>query len=148
MYKHILVAVDGSSASDSALIEAIKLAKNQKAYLRIVYALDSASVVAGAQLPNPVGTEQAWINAGHEILGKAMQKAQAAGIEVETKLLATDTLGQEIAAAIVHEAKAWPSDLLVAGTHGHRGFNHLLMGSVAEDILRITPVPVLMVRIQ
>ena len=44
------------------------------------------------------------------------------------------------------EAKAWPADLIVIGTHGRRGVDHLLMGSVAEGVVRISPVPVMLIR--
>lgn len=146
MYKRILVAADGSATSDKALAEAISLAKDQHAQLKIVYTVDDASIYTAADIPNRIGIEQSWIDAGHKILEEAKKKAQAAGIEAETKLLQTDTLGEKIPDAIVNEARAWPADLLVAGTHGRRGLFHLIMGSVAEGIVRISPVPLLLVR--
>ena len=146
MYKHILVAADGSATSDKALTEAINLAKDQHAKLKIVYTIDDASIFNAADIPDAVGIEQSWIDAGHKILEKAKQQAEASGLEVETKLLQTDIMGEKIADAIVNEAKAWPADLLVAGTHGRRGLSHLLMGSVAEGIVRVSPVPLLLIR--
>ena len=146
MYKHILVAADGSATSDKALNEAINLAKDQHASLKIVYTIDDASIFTAADVPDAVGIEQSWIEAGHKILDTAKQKADAAGVEVETKLLQTDIMGEKIADAIVNEAKSWPADLLVAGTHGRRGLAHLLMGSVAEGIVRVSPVPPLLIR--
>ncbi len=146
MYKRILVAADGSATSDKALAEAINLANDQHAQLKIVYTIDDASIYTAADVPNAVGIEQAWIDAGHKILEAAKKKAQAAGIEAETKLLETDAMGEKISDAIVNEARAWPADLLVAGTHGRRGLSHLIMGSVAEGIVRTCPVPLLLVR--
>ncbi len=146
MYKNILVAADGSATSDKALTEAINLAKDQHARLKIVYTIDDASIFTAADVPDAVGIEQSWIDAGHKILEKAKQKANAAGLEAETKLLQTDIMGEKISDAIVNEAKAWPADLLVAGTHGRRGLSHLLMGSVAEGIVRVSPVPLLLIR--
>lgn len=46
------------------------------------------------------------------------------------------------------QAKDWPADLIVLGTHGRRGLTRLVMGSDAERVLRRSPVPVLMVRDQ
>ncbi len=146
MYKHILVAVDGSATSDKALAEAINLAKDQQARLKIVYTVDDASIFTAADVPDAVGIEKSWIAAGQKILEKARKKAEDAGIEVETKLLQTDIMGEKIPDAIVNEAKTWPADLLVAGTHGRRGLAHLLMGSVAEGIVRSSPTPLLLVR--
>ena len=146
MYKHILVAVDGSDTSDRALHEAINLAKDQQAILRIVYAVDEVNINASPEFPNPTEIEQAWTDAGREILDKAQNSARTAGIKAETRLLEIDKLGVRTADAIIQEAKTWPADLLVAGTHGRSGLSHLLMGSVAEGIVRICPVPILLIR--
>jgi nucleotide-binding universal stress UspA family protein len=61
------------------------------------------------------------------------------------RLLETGTPAQRIAAAIADEADAWPADLVVAGTHGRTGVQRLLLGSVAEGIARVSPVPVLLI---
>jgi nucleotide-binding universal stress UspA family protein len=144
MYKHILIAVDGSDTSNKALAEAINLAKDQQAELKIVYTVDEASIFTAADIPDPVRIEQTWVEAGKKILEEAKQKAQAAGVQVETKILETD-MSNTIADSIVGEAKSWPADIIVAGTHGRRGISHLMMGSVAEGITRITPVPLLLI---
>jgi nucleotide-binding universal stress UspA family protein len=146
MYKHILVAVDGSDTSDRALQEAISLAKDQQAMLRIVYAVDEVNINAGAEFVNPVEIENAWAKSGREILGKAQNQTHAAGVHAETRLIEIDKLGVGIADAIVEDAKTWSADLIVAGTHGRTGLGHLLLGSVAEGIVRICPVPILLIR--
>jgi nucleotide-binding universal stress UspA family protein len=69
---------------------------------------------------------------------------QASGLESESVIL--ETAGGRAADAIVAEAKAWGADLIVLGTHGRRGARRLVMGSDAEEIVRTTPVPVLLVR--
>lgn len=146
MYTHILVAVDGSKTSDLALQEAIGLVRDQQATLRVVYVVDEVSIFADAEFISPIEIEKAWVASGHAALSKAKSVAQAAGMEAETKLLENEALGQRIADVIVQEARSWPADLLVVGTHGRRGLNHLLLGSVAEGIVRMSPVPVLLVR--
>lgn len=146
MYQHILAAIDDSATSDRALQEAIGLAKDMHAKLRIVYVVDEVTIYNTAQLVDPTEIERVWIEIGHEILNKAQRSARSAGIDAEVKLLETEVIGERMADAIVGEAKAWPADLVVAGTHGRSGLNHLLMGSVAEGIVRICPVPILLVR--
>ncbi|MGO8755692.1 MAG: universal stress protein [Gallionellaceae bacterium] len=146
MYQHILAAIDDSATSDRALQEAIGLAKDMHAKLRIVYVVDEVTIYNTAQLVDPTEIERVWIEIGHEILNKAQRLARSAGIDAEVELLETEIIGERMADAIVGEAKAWPADLVVAGTHGRSGLNHLLMGSVAEGIVRICPVPVLLVR--
>ena len=51
-----------------------------------------------------------------------------------------------IAEQLIKEANDWGADLIIIGTHERRGFNHLLMGSVAESVIRIAQSPVLLVR--
>jgi nucleotide-binding universal stress UspA family protein len=146
MYKRILAAVDGSDTSELALREAVGLARDQQALLRIVYVVDEATIFAAAEFVSPVEIEKAWVESGRAALSTAKSFAQAAGIEAETKLLENEALGWRIADVIVQEAKSWPADLLVIGTHGRSGLDHLLLGSVAEGIVRMSPVPVLLVR--
>ena len=54
--------------------------------------------------------------------------------------------GRQAASLIVADAKKWKADLIVLGTHGRRGIRRLVMGSDAEEIVRTSPVPVLLVR--
>ena len=146
MYQHILIAVDGSDTSNRALQEAINLAKDQRAALCIVYVIDEVSMYSDAQIVDPTEIEKTWIKIGHEILDKAQNSARIAGVNAEVKLLETEVVGERIADAIVEEARNWHADLLVAGTHGRTGFAHLLMGSVAEGIIRTCPIPILLTR--
>lgn len=146
MYKRILVAVDGSDTSERVLSEAIGLARDQQARLRIVYAIDEVNINAGSEFTTPPEMEKWWAEAGREILDKALNRALAAGADAETRLIELDKLGKGIADGIIEDANAWPADLIVAGTHGRTGLGHLLMGSVAEGMVRRSPVPVLLVR--
>lgn len=148
MYKRILVAVDGSGSSDRAFLEATKLAQDQHATLRIVYAVNEVNFNAGAEFPPLEDITNALVKAGEDILGKAKKQALAAGVETETHLIEIGRVGLAIAPAIVEDAKSWEADLLVAGTMGRSGLAHLLMGSVAEGIVRICPLPVLLLRAQ
>lgn len=144
MYQRILAAVDDSPASSLALQEAIELAKDQHAELRIVYVVDRIAIYNSTQLSPEI--EKTWIDIGRGILDKAQQAARSGGIDAEVRLLETEVPGKGMADAIVAEAVAWPADIVVAGTHGRSGLNHLLMGSVAEGIVRGCPVPILLVR--
>lgn len=51
-----------------------------------------------------------------------------------------------ISERIVEQAKAWDAEMIVIGTHGRRGVGRMLLGSDAEQTVRIAPVPVLLVR--
>jgi nucleotide-binding universal stress UspA family protein len=81
---------------------------------------------------------------GQSVLDKATALVKESGVPVESVLL--ETIGGPAADLIVEQAKAWPADLIVIGTHGRRGLRRLAMGSDAEQVLRSAPVPVLLVR--
>ena len=66
------------------------------------------------------------------------------GIPVQTVML--ETIAGPAADLIVRQAKRWRADLIVLGTHGRRGLRRLVLGSDAEQIVRTSPVPVLLVR--
>lgn len=146
MFKRILVAVDGSRTADLALQEAIKLAKDLQAQLRIVYVVDVISINLSMEIPNPPEILEAMTKSGQDLLSKAGAVANEAGIPVETGLIEIDTLGHRIPEMIAADAEAWPADLIVIGTHGRRGLSHLLLGSVAEGVVRIATKPLLLIR--
>lgn len=146
MFKRILVAVDGSLTADQALQEGINLARELKAQLRIVHVIDIVNINLGAEFSNPSEISDSMIKGGQEILRKAEAVARGAGIPVETRLIEIDTMGHRIPEMIVADAEGWPADLIVICTHGRRGLSHLLLGSVAEGVIRIATKPVLAIR--
>jgi nucleotide-binding universal stress UspA family protein len=146
MYKRIMVAVDGSDTSELALHEALDLAKNLGARLRIVHAVDEVNLNWDEEYPVPGEVWQAMEKTGRAVLDKAATIASSAGIEADTKLIEIDTLGRRIPEAIADDADAWPADLIVIGTHGRRGISQVFMGSVAEGVVRVANKPVLLVR--
>ena len=147
MYKQILVPVDGSDTSNFALKEAIKLAQEQQASLRIIHVVDETTVYMMVETPYPIADYLKMMReAGQKVLSTCAMTAQEAGIKVDTKLVVIESLTQRICDAINEEAKRWSADLVVIGTHGRRGFNHLLLGSVAEGVIRLATKPVLIYR--
>jgi nucleotide-binding universal stress UspA family protein len=84
-------------------------------------------------------------SAGEKILAVARETAQKAGLEAESTLMETETPTQHVAETIAKEASRWPADVVVLGTHGRRGFERMLLGSVAEGMARRSPVPVLLI---
>ena len=145
MFKRILVAVDGSHAAELALQEAIKLAKEFQSQLQVVYVVDEVSLNWPAGSDFEAATEIAQ-RSSREILDKADAAVRKAGMTAVTKALAIETLGHRIADMIAAEAEAWAADLIVIGTHGRRGVHRLLIGSVAEGVMRVATKPVLLIR--
>jgi nucleotide-binding universal stress UspA family protein len=146
MYKRILVAVDGSDTSQLALQEALNLTKESGGQLHIVHVVDEVTFDLYQEVVDPGEIQKAIIKSGEEILNKAQIAVRAANVKAETRLLEIEKLGRRVPDMIAQEADAWPADLIVIGTHGRHGFNHLLMGSVAEGVVRIATKPVLLIR--
>ena len=78
--------------------------------------------------------------------GEAHALALVQKHDLKAESVVIETVGDRVADIIVREAKKWKADLIVMGTHGRRGFNRMVLGSDAEGVLRMAPVPVLMVR--
>ena len=147
MYEKILVAVDGSPTSLRGLDEAIKVAKAMRGQLMIVHVVNE--LVISAEYMPAVYYEPILVSlrdAGAKVLEQAVSVARRGGVTCAQQLV--ETLGGRAADEIVKQAKQWPADLIVLGTHGRRGLKRLAMGSDAELVLRQAPVPVLMVRDQ
>ncbi len=147
MYKRILVALDGSKISDLALEEAIGLAREMKSQLLLLHVnegLPAQWEPEGAPMLILPEMLDAIAEAAESLLRKARERAERAGIPAETRLV--EALGRRAAQVISEEARKWPADLLVLGTHGRKGFDHLLLGSVAEGVIRTASMPVLLVR--
>jgi nucleotide-binding universal stress UspA family protein len=145
MYRHVLVAVDGSDISTRALKEALRLARDERAQVRIVHAVDAMPPpTTGEVYVDYDAHRQESLKAGRAVLNEALALARQAGLEPETILAEVQTEGTS--GAIVEEARRWPADLIVMGTHGRSGLMHLLLGTVAEGVVRQTPTPVLLVR--
>jgi len=146
MYQRILVPVDGSATAAKGLDEAIRLAKLTGASLELVNVVDELSLALGIEAYAAYSQDviAALRDGARAILEEARQRAVNADVGVDTKVI--ETFGARVADLIVDEAIAAKADLIVIGTHGRRGVSRLLLGSDAEQILRLAPVPVLLVR--
>jgi len=144
MYKHILVPVDGSPTSDRALQEALRLARQQSAQLELVHVVEDNRLLDSDSYINYAELQETIRSSGNKILAHAQMVVQLAGMAADIKLLEAN--GERIANVIIAEAKRWPADLIVIGTHGRSGFSRLLFGSVAEGVVRIAQTPVLLIR--
>lgn len=147
MYTQILTPVDGSGPSEAALRHAVRLAKEQGARMRIVHVIQdpfwyyAAGDVSGVDI---AAIERAWRETGRAVLEASAAIAREGGADPELALL--EEPGRATCDALVDEASRWGADLIVMGTNGRHGVEHLLLGSVAEGVVRLTTVPVLLLR--
>ncbi|HVY22359.1 MAG TPA: universal stress protein [Steroidobacteraceae bacterium] len=147
MYQRILVPVDGSDVSANGLREAMRLARDQNARLRLIHVVNELMIVAsyeGTIYSNEL--IQTLRDSGQKVLDRAAEKVKAAGLQVETALL--EAHGGHAGDVIVKDAQEWPADVIVLGTHGRRGMARLVMGSDAEQVVRQATMPVLLVKTQ
>jgi nucleotide-binding universal stress UspA family protein len=145
MYKRILVPVDGSHTSTLGLQEAVRIAKEAGARVRLVSVVDELVVTQNFEgYVNPGDLIDSLRETGKKAIAKGVALARRHGVEAESVL--HETVGKRVADLVIQEAKKWKADLIVMGTHGRRGINRMVLGSDAEAVLRNTTVPVLMVR--
>lgn len=146
MYDKILVPVDGSPTSNLGLQEAIKLAKLCGAKLQLIHVVDlmSYNIAAAADAGLSAEVWQALKEGGQGILAKSQAAVQAAGLDCEVKLV--ENLAGRVSELVLDEVRQTGASLVVLGTHGRRGMGRMLLGSDAEQIVRHTTVPVLLVR--
>lgn len=141
-YQRILVPVDGSATALQALATAIEFARASGGRLLAVHAVEELAFVAGMDYSGQLITVAR--EAGEKSLQEAAQRARDAGVEVETRLL--EHGARRLGESIAHCAQEWQADLIVVGTHGRRGMGRLLLGSGAEQIIRLATAPVLVIR--
>lgn len=143
MYNKILVPVDGSAPSMRGLKEAIKIAKACGSKLRLVHVVNELVLTAAKSPLYMDKVIDSLREEGKAILGGAERVVREHALEPEGSLL--ESIGERAADLIVEQAKQWPADLIVMGTHGRRGLRRLALGSDAELVVRSTPVPVVLV---
>ena len=148
MYRRILVSVDGSATSKKALTEAIRMAgyAGGRCELRLIHVLDEMASFTGFDpYAAPSGDLiHVMREAGEKILAEALAVALSAGVTADTLLI--DRFGERLGETVAEEARNWKADLMVVGTHGRRRVGRMFLGSGAEQIIRLAPVPVLVIR--
>ena len=141
MYGDVLLPTDGSAGMDRVIEEAVGLAERHDATLHALYVVNTASL---SNLP---------LEASMDAVSDSLrEEGRTALAEVERLVddrvpLESATVEGSPAREIVDYATETGVDLIVMGTHGRSGVDRLLLGSVAERVVRRSPVPVLTVRV-
>ncbi len=148
MYKRIMAAIDDSFASGKTLPAAIELAALSGAKLALCHALDQSLFAqrrAEALLSNSVSQAEQNLHKGaQEFLDQAAALARVAGVDVETRII--DSEVKQVADMLAIAADAWQADLLVVGTHSHRGLERFFVDSVGERLVQKVTTSLLVVR--
>jgi nucleotide-binding universal stress UspA family protein len=145
MYRRILVPVDGSETAERGLQEALALAKVCGASLVLLHVAEYYPMMM------EMATSTTWEQVssdlrehGRRVLESAHDAATAAGVASESHL--EDAAAARVCDVIVDQAREHRCDLVVMGTHGRRGVQHAIIGSDAERVIRMSPVPLLLVK--
>lgn len=144
MFKHIIVPVDGSSTSVKAIENAAAIAQAFKSSVTVVCVIDSYAFTG-------IGTDMAY--GQNEYMAAATAEANlsiksasevfaASGISAQTSVME----GQAVYKSILEAAASCDADLIVMGSHGRKGLEKLVLGSVAAQVLSHTHLPVMIVR--
>ncbi|MBP7532579.1 MAG: universal stress protein, partial [Ottowia sp.] len=130
MFKHILVPVDGSDTSLAAIDKAAGLAKAFGAQVTAIFVIDPYPFT-GVGADFAYGQDQ-YLNAAKAEAGAAIENAAArlkqAGVDAETKVVESHAVWR----GVLEAADAVGADLIVMGSHGRRGLEKLVLGSVAQ----------------
>jgi nucleotide-binding universal stress UspA family protein len=142
MFKRIAVALDGSDCAQEAFETALRLAKTSAAELRICSIVDPI-VLNGSAPPSPAMDLVIldMENEASRLVDEAIARARREGV-IACGWTHFGTPAHEL----LQYVQRCRADLIVMGTHGRKGLSHLFMGSVAEEVARHSPVPVLIVR--
>jgi len=142
MYDQILLPTDGSGAMTSVIEHAVELAAVHDAAIHALYVANTASL---SDLPADAGWENVTSSLqqeGEEAVDAVEERATDAGVEVNT-VVREGSPPEET----VWYAEKQDCDIVVMGTHGRSGVDRLLLGSVAEQVVRSSAVPVLTIRV-
>jgi nucleotide-binding universal stress UspA family protein len=135
--KHILVPVDFSPASERSLEKALQLARAFDARITLLHVWSLPAVAYAEGLAWPIDDLQ---QAAREALAGLLARTVKVHPDTDSVLLEGNEWRQ-----ILETVKSRGCDLVVMGTHGRRGLPRLLLGSVAERVVRLSSVPVLTV---
>jgi universal stress protein A len=136
----ILAPTDRSAFSEKAVNYARNLAKQFGAELHVLRVIDDADQAVGERAVTGV------IDASEPQDDYSRWVAELVGETGDVRRVEAVQVGTDIPEAVVRYAKHNDIDLIVMATHGHTGLTHLLMGSVAEQVIRAAPCPVLTLR--
>ncbi|GAD52733.1 hypotheical conserved protein [Halarchaeum acidiphilum MH1-52-1] len=138
MYDEILVPTDGSPEAEAAIEHAVDIASKYDARIHALYIVDAS---AYATLDATETVIEDLEDEGEEAVATVEEAAAAAGVDARTAVV-----NGNVHELITAYARNNDIDLIVMGTHGRRGIDRFLLGSVTERVIRTTDVPVLTVR--
>jgi nucleotide-binding universal stress UspA family protein len=131
----ILIAIDGSDFSQAALQSVIARPWPPATEVKVLHVVEPPSLLMGREMggydPEFEVVWKALREQAKHLVAKAAEKLQGTKLNVSTELVEGDPKSQ-----IIDSANEWHADLIVLGSHGRKGLNRFLMGSVSQDVVR------------
>jgi nucleotide-binding universal stress UspA family protein len=141
---NVLVATDFGPASESALNYGREIARTFGSKLRVLHVVENPMMMAG---PDAVAVDLTRVQADLEAMARTtLDRIVTDEDRIQLGAVADIRTGTSPALEIVAHAREQGVDIIVIGTHGRGPLKHLLMGNVAEKVVRLAPCPVLTVR--
>jgi nucleotide-binding universal stress UspA family protein len=140
-----LLAIDDSSFSEAAT-QAVMRTRPYDSQVRVLHVLNpfpeaAAQEIGSNEYPDFVAARAKLRERAAEIVARAEEKLRTGGFEVTSSIEEGDPRD-----VILRHAETWPADLIVLGSHGRRGLDRLLIGSVSDAVARHAPCSVEIVR--
>ena len=143
----ILLAVDDSKFSEAAVQAVIAQSKSLSADVRVLHVVDTPSLLVTREMGGyDPGIEVAWEaqrELGKQLLAKTAETLRSQGVKCTAEMQEGDPKSK-----IIEEAEKWGADLVVVGSHGRKGLERFLLGSVAEAVARHARCSVQVVRLR
>jgi nucleotide-binding universal stress UspA family protein len=144
MFQHILLPTDGSASADKAAETAADLAERYGARLSLISVIDPVPFISA---PEGAGEALAYyLDAAEEAARTGLEQAAARALAAKVPCQALVLREHAPAAAIVAYAQANAVDLIVMGSHGRRGLDAVILGSVAHKVLTLATIAVMVVK--
>jgi nucleotide-binding universal stress UspA family protein len=142
LYDRVLVPTDGSAGVERAITHAIDLAVAHDAEIHAIYVVNTAGLAGLPMEASMEGVDEMLRSDADHALEQVREFADGSDVEVTTQVIDGSPSTE-----IVQYAEREGCDLIVMGTHGRGGIDRLLLGSVAEKVVRASNVPVLTLRV-
>ena len=141
LYRNIVIATDGSENSQRAISCGVEIAKLSGATVHALYVVDTPSIISETWTAGKEMVHELIIREGKKVLSKVKKIIEDSGVEVKEVLLEGYPSEE-----IINFAENNNMDLIVMGTLGKTGLERFLVGSVAENVVRNSKVPVMVIR--
>ncbi len=144
MFKHILLATDGSASAEHAARKALELARIHGGHVTAAYVVDPYPYLGIGEV-NPIALQSYMAAAQHastRVFVQLADQAAAAGVQLQVQLVEN----MQAARGIAQLADDVAADLIVIGSHGRSGVEKLVLGSVAAKVVALSTRPVLVIR--